>query len=130
MEPAKSTSNEWTCVQLNDSYVWQPARVNTFVLPVIEIEAIIVDLQRIANSNTITVQVREQLNGQIDNWNSILTKYRSYNDGLSLRNTFSEMDAQWNTIVNSLAKGDLSVFDQKYDVRLIRQGVQDLLGQL
>lgn len=102
-------------MQLNDSYLWQPARVNTFVLPVIEIEQIVVELQYVASKNTITPLVRSQLQQEIANWLSILTKYRSYNDDLKNNaKLFTEMDKQWNNIVNGLANKDAQTFDPNY----------------
>lgn len=115
MEAGPAPDAQWTCVQLNESYVWQPARVTTFVLPVIEIEQLIVELQRVADSNTNTVQVRTQVQGEIANWRSILTKYREYNDDFSKQyRVLTEMDRQWSNIVNGLAKGDAQAFDTHY----------------
>jgi len=101
--------------------MWHPAKASTFVLPVFEIEQIVVQLQNaLSNSSDNTAQpgqdsnsIKLQIEKQINNWNTVLSNYRNYNDQLTPVFTVENMQflnmtksfATWRT--GSISDSDL-----------------------
>ena len=84
------------CLFAFDTYLWQPGRATTYVLPVIEIEDIILRLTRtrddlVSNDkNPIIVKLSgdasvtiQQLNKLLGNWNTVLSNYRAHNKDMN-----------------------------------------------
>ena len=84
------------CLFAFDTYLWQPGRATTYVLPVIEIEDIISRLTRVRddlvsnNKNPIIVKLSgdssvtiQQINKLFDNWNTVLSNYRAHNKDMN-----------------------------------------------
>ena len=67
--------------------MWHPGHTTTFVLPVFEIEQIIVQLQISLLNTTISlgasVNVSSQIQQQIKNWQTVLSNYRLHNAELT-----------------------------------------------
>jgi hypothetical protein len=72
------TTDEMYCLRMKDTYLWHPGKVTTFVLPVMEIEATVIKLQRIADAAGLPLQERLDLLTQIENWNTVLATYRNH----------------------------------------------------
>ena len=125
---ANITTNS-ICIFAFDTYQWHPGKATTYILPVIEIEDIINRLTRIrndlvSNDNNPIIEklsgdqstVVAQLNKQLDNWNTVLTNYRSHN--LDIYSAFSQEKAivqalmqtyqTWQT--NIVGNGELQSF--------------------
>lgn len=83
--------------------MWQPARVTTFVLPVIEIEAIIQDLQdNLGLSDdafSTDDSLKPDLSKQLENWVTVLSNYRRHNSDLTAM--FSAETVQFMTMVSA-----------------------------
>ena len=76
-----STTATTTCIDETTILTWHPGAVTTFALPVVEIEMIIGKLTALvpfaSSSNT------KKLTKLIQNWNTVLNNYRSYNTDLT-----------------------------------------------
>ena len=69
------------CARSFNTFQWQPGKITTFVLPVVDIEALIVRLTAIAAD--LSDPDQSKITKQIQNWNTVLTTYRSHNNGLT-----------------------------------------------
>ena len=92
MALSKTPPTGYQCVLSYDTYVWQPAHTTTYVLPVYEIEQVIVKLNNIiTNLNysrleggvSIASKTISQLQNQTKNWQTVLNNYRSYNSDMT-----------------------------------------------
>ena len=75
------TTATQTCIDETIILTWQPGAVTTYALPVIEIETIIEKLSSLVQYASSTNANR--LLRLIQNWNTVLGNYRSYNIGLT-----------------------------------------------
>ena len=93
---------------------WYPAKISTFILPVIEIEQIIMKLttlrdKTVALSKFPTTAPSSQPNDftkiekMIGNWNSILTTYRSQTDS-SVNSAFSKEMSLFDKVATEFSK--------------------------
>ena len=76
-----SGSRVFLCMYASPTQMWHPAHTTTFVLPVFEIEQIIVQLSSSLGINGATIDA--QINKQIRNWQTVLSNYRQHNDDLT-----------------------------------------------
>jgi hypothetical protein len=83
------------------TYLWMPAKLSTFVLPVNEIEMILEKLQRIRSGTQLDQPTGQSLTKQISNWNQVLATYRARTANSKL---FSSDDYLLNSAVNTLAQ--------------------------
>ena len=65
------------CFSSSDTLMWQPAKASTFVLPVMEIEALIDRLYKVRDNSTGTDM--SAIQKQINNWRTVLINYQAYN---------------------------------------------------
>jgi hypothetical protein len=71
------TTDGRICFFSTNTYLWQPAHLTTYVLPVIDIENAIVDLNYyIENPGNNSPEQLLQIKVQIDNWKTVLQNYR------------------------------------------------------
>ncbi len=87
------------CFGAKDVNTWQPGRATTFVLPVVEIEQIIVQLQLVALVDTAANNA--SLHKQISNWKTVLTNYRAHHSNLTTM--FTEEMILYSDLVNKVA---------------------------
>lgn len=76
-----SGSKVFLCMYASPTQMWHPAHTTTFVLPVFEIEQIIVQLSSSLGINGAIIDA--QINKQIGNWETVLSNYRQHNEDLT-----------------------------------------------
>jgi len=78
-----------TCLISSNTYMWQPGKATTFVLPVVTIErlksklqGVVSDMQFNLKNNIGSTNASDIIRVQklVDNWASVLSAYRSHND--------------------------------------------------
>ena len=74
-------ADDRNCVRSFLTYQWQPGKITTFVLPVVDIEMIVDKLANVADGLTGSDQLAIQQ--QIVNWQTVLAQYRSHNMNLT-----------------------------------------------
>ena len=83
------------CFFSNHTFQWQPGKLSTFVLSVMEIEDLIVQLTKVksdgVSSGSISAEAASNLDKQISNWQTVLTNYRAHNDDLTSLFTADEL---------------------------------------
>ena len=90
------------CVRAYNTYQWQPGKVTTFVLPVIDIELLIDKLSNIATATSLSDTERVQVTQQVKNWQKVLSTYRSHNTDLT--RIFSADNSLFLTTLTSFKK--------------------------
>ena len=71
----------YLCMYATPTQMWHPAHTTTFVLPVFEIEQIIVQLSNSLGISGDTID--DQIKKEINNWQTVLSNYRLHNSELT-----------------------------------------------
>ena len=69
------------CVREFNTYQWQPGKVTTFILPVVDIEMLITKLTNMLPD--LVGKDKVNIQKQIGNWQKVLSTYRGHNDDLT-----------------------------------------------
>lgn len=100
-----NTTASLYCVRNKDAFMWQPGRMTTYALPVIEIEDIISQLARISKALAVSataddISAKLKIDKQMTNWKTVLSNYRGHNEDLTAMFTaeqrqFNDLAAQY-----------------------------------
>lgn len=98
----QSFSEGMVCFGVENTQLWQPGKITTFVLPVIEI---VQNIGRIKGlmERSVDATVKTQLQKQLDNWDTVLTNYRDHSKLQA--QLFTADSIIMNSIVNANARG-------------------------
>lgn len=88
VKPNAKVAEELVCLAANVTLAWQPGKVTTFVMPVMEVEKTVIKLGNLLglynsaknSKGEYIIPAARQLNYQINNWNSVLSNYRTQNN--------------------------------------------------
>ena len=69
------------CARSFKTFQWQPGKLTTFILPVVDIEALIKKLTAIGSAVDPADQLK--IEKQVENWKTVLKNYRAHNGGLT-----------------------------------------------
>ncbi len=114
------------CLALNETNQWMPGRATTYVLPVMEIEKLVVEIADRKGREGNTPTVEQQLTKAVTTWQHVLAQYRNHSTTLYSSHMFTDIDRQWNRLVNQIASRPLSDGNNLQDIREIDEKLKDL----